>query len=315
MWMGQAGQTKFQMDLRRYLREQEEDRNLTRLICEIADASKYIVNSIRTGDLGVAGTSNLYGEDQLELDVLSDRILRKRLLHSGVVANIVSEETSDIIPISTDFEGRYSVAYDPLDGSSLVDVNLAVGTIVSIYEGGELLQPGRNQVAALYILYGPRTTLVYSTGRGVHEFGMNQLMEYTLVRENIQMQPKGSIYSPGGQRNLYSPGTENFVRYMEENGAKLRYSGGFVPDINQILMKGKGVFMYPHLKGSPDGKLRLLYELNPMSYLIEQAGGAASTGHQRILDLQPRQIDDRAPVFIGCKEDVAKAEELIRTQG
>ncbi|MDW7643730.1 MAG: class 1 fructose-bisphosphatase [Desulfuromonadales bacterium] len=313
--MGEAGQTKFQMDLRRYLREQEEDRNLTRLICEIADASKYIVNSIRTGDLGVAGTSNLYGEDQLALDVLSDRILRKRLLHSGVVANIVSEETSDIISISTDFDGRYSVAYDPLDGSSLVDVNLAVGTIVSIYEGGELLQPGRNQVAALYILYGPRTTLVYSTGRGVHEFGMNQLMEYTLVRENIQMQPKGSIYSPGGQRNLYTPGTESFVRYMEENGAKLRYSGGFVPDINQILMKGKGVFMYPHLQGSPNGKLRLLYELNPMSYLIEQAGGAASTGRERILDLQPRQIDDRAPVFIGCKEDVAKAEELIRAQG
>ena len=313
--MGEAGQTKFQMDLRRYLREQEEDRNLTRLICEIADASKYIVNSIRTGDLGVAGTSNLYGEDQLALDVLSDRILRKRLLHSGVVANIVSEETSDIISISTNFDGRYSVAYDPLDGSSLVDVNLAVGTIVSIYEGGELLQPGRNQVAALYILYGPRTTLVYSTGRGVHEFAMNQLMEYTLVRENVRMQPKGSIYSPGGQRNLYTPGTESFVRYMEENGAKLRYSGGFVPDINQILMKGKGVFMYPHLQGSPDGKLRLLYELNPMSYLIEQAGGAASTGRERILDLQPRQIDDRAPVFIGCKEDVAKAEELFRAQG
>ena len=313
--MGEAGQTKFQMDLRRYLREQEEDRNLTRLICEIADASKYIVNSIRTGDLGVAGTSNLYGEDQLALDVLSDRILRKRLLHSGVVANIVSEETSDIISISTNFDGRYSVAYDPLDGSSLVDVNLAVGTIVSIYEGGELLQPGRNQVAALYILYGPRTTLVYSTGRGVHEFAMNQLMEYTLVRENVRMQPKGSIYSPGGQRNLYTPGTESFVRYMEENGAKLRYSGGFVPDINQILMKGKGVFMYPHLQGSPDGKLRLLYELNPMSYLIEQAGGAASTGRERILDLQPRQIDDRAPVFIGCKEDVAKAEEMIRAQG
>ena len=313
--MGEVGQTKFQIDLRRYLREQGENRNLTRLICEIADASKYIVNSIRTGDLGVAGTSNLYGEDQLALDVLSDRILRKRLLHSGVVANIVSEETSDIISTSTDYEGRYSVAYDPLDGSSLVDVNLAVGTIVSIYEGGNLLQPGRNQVAAMYILYGPRTTLVYSTGRGVHEFGMNQLMEYTLVRENIRMQPKGSIYSPGGQRNLYSSGTENFVRYMEENGAKLRYSGGFVPDINQILMKGKGVFMYPHLKGSPDGKLRLLYELNPMSYLVEQAGGAASTGHQRILDLQPRQIDDRAPVFIGCREDVAHAEELIRAQG
>ena len=150
------------------------------------------------------------------------------MLHSGVVANIVSEETSDIIPISTDCAGKYSVAFDPLDGSSLVDVNLAVGTIVSIYEGCELLQPGRNQVAAMYILYGPRTTLVFSTGSGVHEFGMNQLMEYTLLRENIRMEPRGSIYSPGGQRNLYSPGTESFVRHLEENGAKLRYSGGFV---------------------------------------------------------------------------------------
>jgi fructose-1,6-bisphosphatase I len=241
--MAEPGKTKFQIDLRRYLREQGEDRNLTRVICEIAEASKYIVNSIRTGDLGVAGTSNLYGEQQLALDVLSDRIMRKRLFHSGVIANIVSEETNDIIPVSPDCEGKYSVAYDPLDGSSLVDVNLAVGTIVSIYEGCDLMQPGRNQVAALYILYGPRTTLVYSTGKGVHEFGMNQLMEYNLLRENIQVAPKGSIYSPGGQRNLYTPGTEAFVRELEEKGAKLRYSGGFVPDITQLPIKGKGLFL------------------------------------------------------------------------
>ncbi len=313
--MVEPGKTKFQIDLRRHLREVGENRDLTRLICEIADASKYIVNSIRTGDLGVAGTSNLYGEEQLALDVLSDRILRKRLTYSGVVANMLSEESPDIIPVSSDYEGKYSVAFDPLDGSSLVDVNLAVGTIVSIYEGGNLLQPGRNQVAAMYILYGPRNTLVYSTGRGVHEFAMNALMEYTLVRENVTMSQVGGIYAPGGQRNLYSDGTEAFVQDLEARGAKLRYSGGFVPDINQILIKGKGVFMYPHLKNAANGKLRLVFELNPMAYLIEQAGGAASTGRGPILDLQPQSIDDRAPVFIGCKDDVARAEDFIARMG
>lgn len=313
--MAEPGKSKFQIDLRRHLREVGENRDLTRLICEVADASKYIVNSIRTGDLGVAGTSNLYGEQQLALDVLSDRILRKRLIYSGVVANILSEESPDIIPVSSEYEGKYSVAYDPLDGSSLVDVNLAVGTIVSIYEGGNLLQPGRNQVAAMYILYGPRNTLVYSTGRGVHEFAMNALMEYTLVRENVGMSPTGGIYAPGGQRNLYSAGTESFVQDLEDRGAKLRYSGGFVPDINQILMKGKGVFMYPHLKNAANGKLRLIFELNPMAFLVEQAGGAASTGRERILDLQPQSIDDRAPVFIGSRDDVLRAEEFVARLG
>ncbi|TRO79531.1 class 1 fructose-bisphosphatase [Trichloromonas acetexigens] len=313
--MVEPGKTKFQIDLRRHLREVGENRDLTRLICEIADASKYIVNSIRTGDLGVAGTSNLYGEEQLALDVLSDRILRKRLTNSGVVANMLSEETPDIIPVSSDYEGKYSVAFDPLDGSSLVDVNLAVGTIVSIFEGGNLLQPGRNQVAAMYILYGPRNTLVYSTGRGVHEFAMNALMEYTLVRENVTMSQAGGIYAPGGQRNLYSAGTEAFVQDLEARGAKLRYSGGFVPDINQILMKGKGIFMYPHLKNAANGKLRLIFELNPMAYLVEQAGGAASTGSVSILDLQPQSIEDRAPVFIGCKDDVARAVDFVTRMG
>ncbi|OEU76276.1 MAG: fructose-bisphosphatase [Desulfuromonadales bacterium C00003093] len=310
--MSRPGKTKFQIDLRRHLREQEVDDNLIHLICEIAEASKYIIHSIRTGELGVAGTSNLYGEQQLELDVLADRILCKRLDHSRVVANIMSEETDEIIPISPDCEGKYSVAFDPLDGSSLVDVNLAVGTIVSIFEGCDLLQSGRNQVAAMYILYGPRTTLVYSVGNGVHEFGMSSLMEYTLLQEDITLKPRGNLYSPGGQRNLYTPGTEAFVTHLEERGVKLRYSGGFVPDINQVLLKGQGIFFYPHLKNLPQGKLRLLFEVNPMAFLIEQAGGAASNGHQRILDLQPEQIHDRSPVFIGCKEDVKLAEDFIR---
>lgn len=310
--MSQPDSTPLQIDLRRHLRENDEDRDLTRLICEIADASKYIIHAIRTGDLGMAGTSNLYGEQQLALDVLSDRIIIKRLRHSGVVANLLSEECDEIVPIDPDGENRFSVAFDPLDGSSLVDVNMAVGTIVSIFKGSNLLQPGRNQVAAMYILYGPRTTLVYSTGRGVHEFGMNSLMEYTLNYENIRMSGPAGIYAPGGLRSKYTPGTEKFTRTLEENGTKLRYSGGFVPDINQLLMKRGGIFMYPHLTDAPTGKLRLLYELNPMAYLVEQAGGAASDGRRRILDIVPERVDMRAPVFIGSKEAVTLAEQCIR---
>ncbi len=310
--MAEPGKTKFQIDLRRHLRENYVHESLIHLICEIAEASKYIIHSIRTGDLGVAGTSNLYGEQQLALDVLADRILRKRLDHSRVVANMMSEEMDAILPISPDCDGKYSVAFDPLDGSSLVDVNLAVGTIVSVYEGCDLLQEGRNQVASLYILYGPRTTLVYSVGKGVHEFGMNSLMEYTLLRENMTLASQGNLYSPGGQRNLYTPGVEAYINSLEDRGVKLRYSGGFVPDINQVLLKGKGIFFYPHLQDLPQGKLRLLFELNPMAFLIEQAGGAASDGRKRILDLKAEEIHQRSPVFIGCKEDVALAEEFIR---
>ena len=314
MASAERGQTKFQINLRRYLRESGVDRDLTRVICEIANASKYIINAIRTGDLGVAGTSNLYGEQQLALDVLSDRIIQKRLMYSGVIAKMASEELDEIITVTAPTNGRYSVAFDPLDGSSLVDVNLAVGTIVSIYEGDNVLQRGRNQVAALYVLYGPRTTMVVSTGNGVHEFAMNLLMEFDLVQENIKLQGPAKIYAPGGARNKYSTGVEKFAQHLETNGAKLRYSGGFVPDINQVLIKRGGIFMYPHLKDAPDGKLRLLYELNPMAFLVEQAGGAASTGKQRILDIEPESDDQRAPVFIGTSEAVAMAEKFIREE-
>ena len=307
----EAGTTKFQTDFRRHLREQNISGNLVHLLCEIAEASKYVINAVRTGDLGVAGTSNLYGEEQLALDVLSDRILRKRLMYSGVVCNIASEEMDEIFQVTSNPLGMFSVAYDPLDGSSLVDVNLAVGTIVGIYQGDNLLQPGRNMVGAMYILYGPRVSMVYSVGKGVYEFTMNHLMEFTLTREKVQMKPSGDIYSPGGLRKNYTPENEAYIRYLEEKGFKLRYSGGFVPDINQILMKGKGIFMYPALTDTPNGKLRLLFELNPMAYLIEQAGGAATNGCMPILDMVPEGLDQRAPIYIGCKDDVAKATEFL----
>jgi fructose-1,6-bisphosphatase I len=314
MASAERGQTRYQINLRRYLREAGVHRDLTRIICEIANASKYIINAIRTGDLGVAGTSNLYGEEQLALDVLSDRIIQKRLMYSGVIAKMASEEVDEVVEVTVPNNGRYSIAFDPLDGSSLVDVNLAVGTIVSIYEGDNLLRPGRNQVAALYVLYGPRTTMVVSTGKGVHEFAMNQLMEFDLVQENIQLEGPAKIYAPGGLRSKYTRGTLEFVRSLEANGTKLRYSGGFVPDINQVLIKGGGVFLYPHLTDNPHGKLRLLYELNPMAFLVEQAGGAASNGRQRILDIDPENLDQCAPVFIGTKEAVAQAEQFIREE-
>jgi fructose-1,6-bisphosphatase I len=169
-------------------------------------------------------------------------------------------------------------------------------------------------VAALYILYGPRTTMVISTGDGVHEFAMNLLMEYDLVQENIKLSGPAKIYAPGGARNQYSPGVEKFAQQLENKGVKLRYSGGFVPDINQVLIKRGGIFMYPHLKDAPAGKLRVLFELNPMAFLIEQAGGAASTGTQRILDIMPQSADQRAPVFIGTTEAVRHAEQCIREE-
>ncbi len=314
MASAERGQTRYQINLRRYLRETGADRDLTRIICEIANASKYIINAIRTGDLGVAGTSNLYGEEQLALDVLSDRIIQKRLMYSGVIAKMASEEVDEVVEVTVPNNGRYSIAFDPLDGSSLVDVNLAVGTIVSIYEGDNLLRPGRNQVAALYVLYGPRTTMVVSTGKGVHEFAMNQLMEFDLVQENIQLEGPAKIYAPGGLRSKYTKGTLAFVRSLEASGTKLRYSGGFVPDINQVLIKGGGIFLYPHLTDNPQGKLRLLYELNPMAFLVEQAGGAASNGKQRILDINPENLDQCAPVFIGTREAVEFAEHCIREE-
>lgn len=285
---------------------------LASIIYEVGVASKYINHAMRTGDLGLAGTSNLYGEEQLALDVLADEIIKDRLDHTGRVAKIISEEQSDIIIFERKGKLRqYSVCYDPLDGSSLVDVNLAVGTIVSIYSGDNPLQAGRNQKGAMYVLYGPRTTLVYSVGEGVYEFTLNSLGEYSLTRENIILKDYGNIYSPGGLRQQYLPNQRKFVSYLEENGYKLRYSGGFVPDINQILLKGSGIFMYPALSGSPDGKLRLPFELNPMAFLIENAGGTASTGSIPILDVTPKHLDQRCPIYIGSRQEVAMAEKFL----
>jgi len=295
-----------------HLMKNNIEMGLASIIYEVGVASKYIVHAMRTGDLGLAGTSNLYGEQQLALDVLADEIIKDRLDHTGQVKSFASEEMDSILIFERKGPKKYSVVVDPLDGSSLVDVNLAVGTIVGIYKGDELLQAGRNLVGAVYVVYGPRTTLVYSVGKGVHEFTLNSLGEYVLTNENIQMVSSKKIYSPGGTRNDYTEQHKNFIEYLENKGYKLRYSGGFVPDINQILLKGGGLFTYPATQSSPKGKLRLLFELNPMAFIIENAGGLASNGFMPILDIKPQKIDQREPIYIGSKEEVLLAENYLK---
>ena len=301
-----------QKGLWNHLMSQGVDFGLASIIYEVAVASKYIVHAMRTGDLGLAGTSNLYGEQQLALDVLSNEIIKDRLDHTGRVKCFASEELDEILIFERKGHKDYSVVVDPLDGSSLVDVNLAVGTIVGIYKGEDLLQPGRNLVGAMYVVYGPRTTLVYTAGNGVFEFTLNSLGEYVVTQENIQLKASNKIYSPGGLKKDYTEEHKKFIDYLEENGYKLRYSGGFVPDINQILLKRGGLFTYPALKKSPKGKLRLLFELNPMAFIIENAGGMASTGKERILDIKPEKLDQRSPIYIGSKEEVLLAEKFIK---
>ena len=286
---------------------------LASIIYEVGVASKYVNHAMRTGDLGLAGTSNLYGEDRLALDVVADEIIKDRLDHTGRVSRIISEEQSEIVIFERQSRsGGYSVCYDPLDGSSLVDVNLSVGTIVAIYAGDDPLQSGHHQVGAMYVLYGPRTTLVYGAGNGVHEFTLNNLGEYVLTQEYIQVKERGRIFSPGGIRRDYLPEHEEIVKKLEDDGYKLRYSGGFVPDINQILLKGGGLFMYPATTAAEHGKLRLPFELNPMAYLIELAGGAASDGRRPILELDCYDLDQRSPVYIGSREEVEMATQYFK---
>ena len=301
--------------LRSFLFEQGIEGTLRGLICEVAEASKYVDYAIKMTELGFAGTTNVYGEEQLALDVLSDELITSRLSNCGLVVNMASEEQQNITSSFLNEPGEYSVCFDPLDGSSLVDVNLAVGTIVSIYPGKELVRPGREQIAAMFVLYGPRTTMVIALSNGVHEFTLNPLGSYSLSREDIKMDESGKIYSPGGDSRKYLPGHMALIDALKNDGHKLRYSGGMVPDINHVLMKRGGLFSYPALVGSPKGKLRLMFEANPMAFILEKAGGAASDGTKRILDIEPEGIQDRCPVYLGSKKEVALAKKMLKEGG
>lgn len=303
--------THFAADLRRHMWMDGVETELRRLIWQIAVTGKYISAKIHESNRKFAGFQNIFGEDQLALDRSADEILKAQLQFSGFVREYASEEQDAVISIGKGHE-KYFITADPLDGSSLVETNLAIGTIIGIHNA-PILSPGKETlVAAMYITYGPLITMVYSAGKGTHEFVLNREGEYVLSQDNIILKEKGSIYSLGGLRKDWTPGHLKFVEYLERKGYKLRYSGGFVPDLNQILIKKGGIFSYPALKDSPKGKLRLIFELQPMAFIIEQAGGRATDGKEDILSIKPENLDHRSPIYIGSRHEVEKAREYLQ---
>ncbi len=300
--------------LRTHLSNNNVEQELRRVLDNLAGSAKYIGETIRNSVRGLTGTKNIYGEEQATLDVLADTIIRERLQFetSFHVQAIASEEQGQIVQLKGD-TGRYSVTVDPLDGSSLLDANLSVGSIFGIHEGHLLDQrTGRESlVAAMYVLYGPETTLVYTAGQGVHEFTLDSVGNWVLAQENIQMQGRGKIYSPGGKRSEWTVNHSTFINDIEKQGHTLRYSGALVADVNHILKKGGGIFSYPALKEKPEGKLRLLFELQPLAMIVEQAGGTATDGKEHILNLVPEQLDQRSPIYLGSNFEVDLANQYL----
>jgi len=285
-----------------------EDGLLNTLIA-IEVSAKRISDAIKVDDGGKAGTHNVFGEEQIALDVLSNDIVLEELYKKSSVYACASEELPDVVSISD--SGEYFVCFDPLDGSSLVDVNLAVGSIFGIYKEKEIIgKTGRDQVASLMVVYGPRTTILLTAGHGVVEFSLMN-GEFLLTKEDLKV-GEGKMFAPGNLRACkYDENYLNLLNFWVKNQYTLRYSGGMVPDINQIILKGKGVFTYPGYVGVPNGKLRLLFECAPMAFLMEQAGGRATDGKLAILDKKIENIDQKTPILIGATKEVKLAEEYL----
>lgn len=301
------------ISLDKHLRDNAVDRDLRHLIVKIAVTAKYVHHAMQTGDLGLAGTSNMYGEAQLELDVLANQLFVKELEDSHYATCLASEEMEEEHTIPHEKRGKYAVVFDPLDGSSLVDANLAIGSIFGIYESNDIIGlKGDQQVASLIVVYGPRLTLIYTTKSGVHECILNAVGEFIVSRENIRLDKKAKNFAPGNLRAVSSEKRyAALVNHWMNNHYTLRYSGGMVPDINHILLKEQGIFTYPGYEKLPEGKLRLLYECAPMALLVEQAGGRATDGKKRILDIEVERLDQRTPIFIGSEDDVIVAEKMM----
>ncbi len=306
---------------------------LSRLLSAIRLASKMVnreVNKAGIADIiGRAGNTNIQGEDQQKLDILANEIFIAALSQREVVCGIASEENDDIIEIIPSENGhlsKYVVLIDPLDGSSNIDVNVSVGTIFSIYrrvtepgkpvEMRDFLQKGIYQVAAGYVVYGSSTMIVYTTGNGVHGFTLDpSLGTYYLSHPNLKFPKKGKIYSINeGNYIKFPQGVKDYIKYcqLEEDDRPYtsRYIGSLVSDFHRNMLKG-GIYIYPSTSQSPTGKLRLLYECNPMALLAEQAGGKCSDGYNRILEIEPTELHQRVPFFCGCIDMVQKAEEFM----
>lgn len=308
---------------------------LSKLINAIRLAAKVVNHEVNKAGLvdilGDAGDTNIQGEDQKKLDVLANEKFIQTLKNREIVCGIASEEEDDYITINSQDENhqnKYVVLIDPLDGSSNIDVNVSVGTIFSIYRRvtpvgtpvtlGDFLQPGRNQVAAGYIIYGTSTMLVYTTGVGVNGFTLNPAIgTFYLSHPNMQFPETGKIYSVNEGNYVHFPqGVKDYIKYCQkEEGDRpytSRYIGSLVSDFHRNMIKG-GIYIYPKSDKAHNGKLRLLYECNPMALLAEQAGGKASDGYQPILDIEPYELHQRVPFFCGSKKMVEKAEEFMQS--
>lgn len=294
--------------LRQYLDKTACEEPLKDLIELIANQSIPIRDAF-IDNQSYAGTENTYGEEQAALDKWADNHIISVLGKSGFVKEIASEEQPDIVRFP-DASGDYAVVMDPLDGSSLIQVNLAVGTIIGIYRGGDAMQKGENLAVAMYMLYGPMTVLTITVGDGVFTFALNSEDRFVLLKENIQI-PEGKLFGSGGIRSEWLPEHNDFISLCEQKGGKLRYSGSFVADFHQILTYG-GVYCYPAAQGKPEGKLRLVFEGNPIGFIAKQAGGAISDGTQDLLTVLPKKPDHRTPIYVGSKNIIESAESYLK---
>ena len=281
------------------------DSELASLILKIGDLSNTISAELPYRR-GKADTKNVFGELQLVIDKWADQFLIDELKKSGMVKTVASEEQPELVHLSDD--GIFNVTMDPLDGSSNIESNNSVGTIIGIYKD-DLPARGENQLAAMYVLYGPVSTLVYTAKNGTHEF-LKTDEGFVIRSEDIKLPEPGKLYGFGGLRKDWLPSFTKYVEELEAEGFKLRYGGSFVGDFNQILHYG-GIFAYPALNSKPNGKLRLLFEANPMSLIIEQAGGASTTGKGSILEVETDDIDQRVPTYVGNKHLIERLENIL----
>ena len=306
---------------------------LSRLINSIRLAAKIVNHEVNKAGLvdilGAAGDTNVQGEDQQKLDVYANEVFMRAMIKREIVCGIASEEEDDFVSVNgrnANNQNKYVVLIDPLDGSSNIDVNVSVGTIFSIYRrvspvgtpvtAEDFLQKGSEQVAAGYIIYGTSTMIVYTTGHGVNGFTLNPAIgTFYLSHPNMKFPETGSIYSVNeGYYQHFPQGVKDYIKYCQEEKEdrpyKARYIGSLVSDFHRNMIKG-GVYIYPTSSKAPNGKLRLLYECNPMAFLAEQAGGIASDGYGRIMDIQPTELHQRVPFFCGSSKMVEKAEEFM----
>jgi fructose-1,6-bisphosphatase I len=303
------------------------------LLAQIGLAGKRIAQDLRRAGLidiyGLTGETNIQGEAVKKLDELANETFVQAFQYSGLVCALASEEMEKLVHLPENWpHGKYMLLFDPLDGSSNTDVNMPMGTIFSIlrYEETarlpsetELVRTGTEQVAAGYLMYGSSSMLVFTSGQGTHGFTLDPgIGEFLLTHENIRIPPKGRVYGANeGNYHKWPAGTRRFIDYLKQTDKpsgrpySSRYSGCLAADVHRILLQG-GIYLYPGETEKPEGKLRLLYEANPLAMVVEQAGGRASTGAERILAVAPTALHQRVPLLIGSAEDVATAEAFIQ---